>query len=132
MVLWGVRLRKNPPAYLQGRLSFRTKRAKRDADLWNYANTFFSHMILVAGVNGGAGIRCLLHRVYDFDRRSVLGGRGGFASLCSGGVCIVSLSNYGFSRQKMYRSPEDEMEDSAEELKTLRYPDCNEKDIGKK
>ena len=25
MVLWGVRLRKNPPAYLQGRLSFRTK-----------------------------------------------------------------------------------------------------------
>ena len=53
MVLWGVRLRKNPPAYLQGRLSFRTKRAKRDADLWNYANTFFSHMILVAGVNGG-------------------------------------------------------------------------------
>ena len=33
MVLWGVRLRKNPPAYLQGRLSFRTKRAKRDAGL---------------------------------------------------------------------------------------------------
>lgn len=80
--------------------SFRTKRAKRDADLWNYANTFFSHMILVAGVNGGLVSSCLLHRVYDFDRRSVLGGRGGFASLCSGGVCIVSLSNYGFSRQK--------------------------------
>ncbi len=78
MVLWGVRLRKNPPAYLQGRLSFRTKRAKRDADLWNYANTFFSHMILVAGVNGGLVSAVFLHRVYDFDRRSVLGGRGGF------------------------------------------------------
>ncbi len=25
MVLWGVRLRKNPPAYLQGRLSFARK-----------------------------------------------------------------------------------------------------------
>ena len=100
MVLWGVRLRKNPPAYLQGRLSFRTKRAKRDADLWNYANTFFFSYDFGRRSEWRAGIRCLLHRVYDFDRRSVLGGRGGFASLCSGGVCIVSLSNYGFSRQK--------------------------------
>ena len=132
MVLWGVRLRKNPPAYLQGRLSFRTKRAKRDADLWNYANTFFSHMILVAGVNGG-----LVSAVFYIGSMILTGGAYWAAAavslLCVQAACLLFLYRItDFLVKKMYRSPEDEMEDSAEELKTLRYPDCNEKDIGKK
>ena len=132
MVLWGVRLRKNPPAYLQGRLSFRTKRAKRDAELWNYANTFFSHMILVAGVNGG-----LVSAVFYIGSMILTGGAYWAAAavslLCVQAACVLFLYRItDFLVKKMYRSPEDEMEDSAEELKTLRYPDCNEKDIGKK
>ena len=53
MILWGRRLKKEPPEYLQGKLSFRTKRARKDEDIWNYANSFFSHMILISGINCG-------------------------------------------------------------------------------
>ncbi len=53
MIFWGRNLRKNPPDYLVGRLSFRTKRARADEKVWAFSNRLFSHLMTVAGVNVG-------------------------------------------------------------------------------
>ena len=53
MILWGNRLRKNPPEYGTGRFSFRTKFARQDEDIWEFSNALFSNMIIVTGINTG-------------------------------------------------------------------------------
>ena len=134
MILWGIFLRKNPPGYLQGRLSFRTKQARSDEDLWNYSNALFSHIILITGINGGLASAA-------FYAASVILTEGRYWAAAAASlpavqaVCVLLV--YGaadFLIRKTYLTPEEkEMEEEwgAAEAKTLKDPSGTESNVSK-
>lgn len=112
MIFWGMCLRKAPPAYLQGRFSFRTKRARKNEEIWNYSNNFFAHMILTAGVNCG-----LVSIVFYIGSAFLTGGEHWAAAslslLCVQAVCVLLIYRItDFIIGKTYAAGEDDDSDS--------------------
>ena len=99
-VIWGRYLRANPPAFGSGRFSFRTKRAKKDEEVWAFANNLFAHMIMVTGVNTG-----IAATIFYFGALVITGDNNWAAASLSlfavQAVCIlISVPDYRLYGQK--------------------------------
>ena len=90
MVFWGRCLQKDPPEYLKGRFSFRTKRARKNEEIWNYSNRFFSHMIVTAGINCGlVSVVFYIGSVFLTDGRHWAA--AALALFCVQAVCVLLI-----------------------------------------
>ena len=106
-VIWGRYLRTKPPAFRSGRFSFRTKRAKKNEEVWSFANNLFAHMILVTGVNTG-----IAATIFYFGALVITGDENWAAASLSlfavQALCILIVYRItDFMVKKIYRPADD-------------------------
>ncbi len=133
-IFWGRYLNANPPAYMTGRFSFRTKRSKKDEEVWNFSNMLFSHMITVAGVNTG-----IVAVIFYFASVFLVGDESWAAASLSlavvQAVCVLVVYRItDFMVKKMYRPADRDLEEDPgkgrEEDSGVGPGDCAGEDYG--
>lgn len=122
-VIWGRYLRANPPAFGSGRFSFRTKRTKKDEEVWAFANNLFAHMIMVTGVNTG-----IAATIFYFGALVITGDDNWAAASLSlfavQAVCILIVYRItDFMVRKIYRPADAGANTGPEEKAELKRPE---------
>ena len=109
MILWGNRLRKNPPEYGTGRFSFRTKFARQDEDTWKFSNALFSNMIIVTGINTGL-VSAVFYLGVIFLEGASRWAAVSFSLMAIQAVCVLIVWRItDFIAKKTYPVPEEEI-----------------------